>query len=295
MEEKKNILSIIETKKVNFSKGQKRIAEFILNNFHEAVYLTAAELSRKTDVSESTVVRFAAMLGFEGYPELSDALEKLARENLDASKRIEVSANFFSKSHKHILKSVMQSDADRIMRSLQGIDEDVFDKAVDKILDARKIYIIGARSSSSLAEFLAFHLNLMLGNVISFSGGTEVYEQIFRISENDVCICFSFPRYSQRTINAMQYAFSQNANTIAVTDNIDAPICKYANYKLIVKSDMISIVDSLVSAMSLVNAILVAISVRKKIEITQTYDKLEKLWTEHKVYSKTVENIEDPV
>lgn len=292
MNENNDLLYTISNKKQTFSKGQNCIADFLLENYDKAVYLTAAELGKATGVSESTVVRFAIELDFDGYPMLQKELEKLAKTNLSAPKRLEVTTNRLKKKDKHVLKSVMQIDADRIIDSLGQIDENTFDLVVENIIKARKVYVIGARSSSALANFFAFHLNLMIENVQDISSsGSEVFEQIFRIQRNDVCICFSFPRYSQRTIEAMEYAYNQNAITIAITDSEVAPISSFSKYKLIVPCDMISIVDSLVAPMSLINAILVAISLSKKNEIIETYDKLEKLWSENKVYNvKTNQN-----
>lgn len=288
MNENNDLLYTISKKKKDFSKSQNRIADFLLENYDKAVYLTAFELGQVSGVSESTVVRFAIELEFDGYPMLQKELEKLAKTNLSAPKRLEVTTNRLKKKDKHVLKSVMQLDADRIINSLNQIDENIFDLVVSNIIKARKVYVIGARSSSALASFFAFHLNLMIENVqdISFNnGGSEIFEQIFRMQKNDVCICFSFPRYSQRTIKAMEYAYNQDAITIAITDSEVAPISFFSKYKLIVPCDMMSVVDSLVTPMSLINAILVAISLSKKNEIIETYDKLEKLWSENKVYN----------
>jgi len=287
MSEENDLLITIKNKLPELSKGQRRIANFLLEHFDKAVYLTAAKLGKIAGVSESTVVRFAIELGFDGYPKLQRALEEAVKTKLTASQRMVVSTDRIFKNDKHILKSILESDMYRIESTINEISSNDFDNAVDKILNANKIYIVGGRSSYMLSGFLSFYLNLMIDNVINVNSGTvtEVFEQIFRIKKDDVFIGISFPRYSQRTIKAMEYAHTKNAVTIAITDSKISPLVKFANCSLIARSDMVSFVDSLVAPLSVINALLVAVSINKQKEIVQSLDKLEKLWSEYQVYT----------
>lgn len=282
-----DLLTSIQNEFQKLSKGQKRIADFLLNHYDKAVYLTAAKLGEIAGVSESTVVRFAIELGFDGYPKLQKSLEELVKNKLTASQRIKVSSNKIFKSNKSILKSVLENDIRRIEATLNDIDEEMFENVIEAILNAHKVYIVGGRSSASLSSFFHFYLNLMLDNVIGVNSSTvtEVFEQIYRINENDVFIGISFPRYSQRTIKAMEYAYNNKADTVAITDSLISPLSKYAKYSLTARSDMISFIDSLVAPLSVINSILVAVSVKKQDEIVNTLDKLEKLWNEYQVYT----------
>lgn len=285
--EEYDLLTVIQNRLPEFSKGQKRIANFLLEHYDKAVYLTAAKLGEITGVSESTVGRFAIELGFDGYSKLQRALEELGKTKLTAVQRIEVSADRIINGETHVLKKILEGDAERINATLNEIDENIFDNAVEKILSADRIYITGGRSSASLASFLSFYLNLMVDNVIfvNSSNVTEVFEQIYRINQNDVFIGISFPRYSQKTIKAMEYAYSKKAATIAITDSKLSPLIKFANEGLIARSDMISFMDSLVAPLSVINALLVAVSVRKKVDLIHNLTKLEKLWSEFQVYT----------
>jgi len=287
MSEENDLLITIKNKLPELSKGQRRIANFLLEHFDKAVYLTAAKLGKIAGVSESTVVRFAIELGFDGYPKLQRALEEAVKTKLTASQRMVVSTDRIFKNDKHILKSILESDMYRIESTINEISLDDFDNAVEKILSADKIYIVGGRSSYMLSGFLSFYLNLMMDNVINVNSGTvtEVFEQIFKIKKDDVFIGISFPRYSQRTIKAMEYAYTKSAVTIAITDSKISPLVKFANCSLIARSDMVSFVDSLVAPLSVINALLVAVSINKQKEIAQSLDKLEKLWNEYQVYT----------
>lgn len=281
-----DLLSAIRQKFPDLSKGQKRIANFLLEHYDKAVYLTASRLGEVAGVSESTVVRFAIEFGFDGYSKLQKALEEIVKNRLTASQRIRVSSDRIFKNDKHILKTVLESDSERIHSTMNNIDEDDFDAVVEAILNGSRIYIIGGRSSAALSTFLAFYLNLMVDNVININSSTvtETFEQIYRIGENDVFIGISFPRYSQRTIKAMEYAGSKKAKTIAITDSKISPLLKFADLSLIARSDMLSFVDSLVAPLSVINALLVAVSVKKQSEIITTLDNLERLWNEYQVY-----------
>lgn len=282
-----DLLSTIRKKLPKLSKGQKRIANFLIEDYDKAVYLTAAKLGEVTGVSESTVVRFAIELGFDGYPKLQRALEELVKTKLTASQRIQVSSDRMEKSDKSVLKSVLESDSERIHNTLNEIDEEVFEKCVDEILKAKKVYVFGGRSSASLASFLYFYLNLMINDVVLVNSyaSTEIFEQIYRIDSDDLFIGISFPRYSQRTIRAVEYAHSKGAATIAITDSKISPLVKFADLSLTARSDMVSFVDSLVAPLSVINALLVGISVSKKDELMKNLDKLERIWKEYQVYT----------
>lgn len=292
MSEELDLLGIIESRMSEFSKGQKRISAFLIEHYDQAVYLTAAKLGEITGVSESTVVRFANELGFDGYPKLQRALEEVVKNRLTASQRMRVSTERISKKDKHLLQAILQSDSERIFSTMDEIDEAAFDDAVEKMLSAKKIYIVGGRSSAPLSSFLAFYLNLMLDNVVNVSGInlTEIFEGIFRIDEGDVFIGISFPRYSSRTIKAMQYANKNGARTIALTDSKNSPLAQYADCLLTSRSDMLSFIDSLVAPLSVINALLVAVSLRKKDDLEKSLDKLERLWNEYQVYSPSGNN-----
>lgn len=289
MNETNDLLSMLHNKMPELSKGQKRIANFLIEHYDKAVYLTASKLGEIAGVSESTVVRFAIELGYDGYPKLQRAVEELVKNKLTASQRMEVSYDRMQKEDKHILKAILEGDEDRIHSTLNDIDTDEFDKAIEYILKAKRIYIVGGRSASALSNFLSFYLNLMLDNVINASSSTttETFEQIFRIEEGDVLIGISFPRYSNKTVKAMEYAYNQGAKTIAITDSKFSPMVKSATVGLIARSDMVSFVDSLVAPLSLINAILVSISMNRKDKIVDSLDKLERMWGEYQVYSST--------
>lgn len=273
------------------SKGQKLIANYILNHYEKAVFLTAAKLGAVVGVSESTVVRFANVLGYDGYPKLQRALEELVKNKLTSVQRMEVAYDRLDQ--KSVLKYVLQSDADKIKHTLEEIDETSFDNTVNAILNARKIYILGVRSSAALASFLGFYFNLLFDNVklIHTNSVSEMFEQIHKMNSDDVVIGISFPRYSKRTIKAMEFAKSQKATVIAITDSPLSPLVRYADYSLLARSDMASFVDSLVAPMSVLNALIVAISLKKKDEISETLSTLEKIWTEYQVYDNEDEHL----
>ena len=289
MAESNDLLKIIDEKMSGLSKGQKRIANFLKEHYDNAVYLTASKLGEIAGVSESTVVRFAIELGFDGYPKLQEALQELVKNELTASQRMKVSSDRIAKTDKHILKTVLESDSARISATLENINQREFDEAVDYIVNAKRVYIVGGRSSSALSHFFDFYLNLKRDNVINASTGavTETFEHIFRIEEGDLLIGISFPRYSNKTVKAMEYAYNQGAKTIAITDGKFSPMVKSATVGLIARSDMVSFVDSLVAPLSLINAILVSISMNRKDKIVDSLDKLERMWGEYQVYSST--------
>lgn len=279
------ILKRIEENYKGFSKRQKLIADYILKNYDKAAFLTAAKLGHAVGVSESTVVRFATELGYKGYPGFQKALEELVRTKLNSIQRMEVTYGRITQSE--ILESVLNSDIDKIKQTLVNIDQKAFEMAVDTILNARKIYIIGIRSCSPLAEFLSFYLNLICDNVIPVrtNSSSEIFEQLIRVSEEDVVIGISFPRYSMRTLKALEFASNRKAKVITLTDSTHSPINLYSSCNLIARSDMASIVDSLVAPLSVINALVVALCMKKQDEVITTLETLEEIWDEYQVYS----------
>lgn len=282
-----NLLKIIESRFDGFSKGQKNIARYILEHYEKAAYMTAAKLGALVKVSESTVVRFANELGFEGYPALQAALRELVRTNLTSFQRVEVSDSIIG--DKDVLEQVLLSDAEKIRRTLDSVDRRAFDEAVDKIINANRIYIIGVRSSATLAGFLHYNLQMAFDNLtlVQTTSGNEMFEQIMRIEEGDVMIAISFPRYSKRIIKAVEFAKKSGANVVALTDRETSPIAREASQLLTANSDMASFVDSLVAPLSIINAIVVAVGKKKRRELTARLKKLEEIWDEYDVYDKS--------
>ncbi|MCI8474926.1 MAG: MurR/RpiR family transcriptional regulator [Oscillospiraceae bacterium] len=285
----KDILTRIQGEMKGFSKGQKLIANYILNSYDKAAFMTASKLGRTVKVSESTVVRFAAELGYDGYPAMQKALQEMIRNKLTAVQRIEVSNDRMS--NHDILPMVMHADAENIRLTLEEVDRGTFDAAVEAILGARRIYILGVRSAYALSSFLGFYFNMMFENVmvVHTNSSSELFEQILRIGEGDVLVGISFPRYSKRTLKAVGYAKERGASAIAITDSQASPLAGMADYTLLARSDMVSFVDSLVAPLSLVNALIAAVSRKKGAEIQGTFSKLEQIWEEYQVYEKNDE------
>lgn len=283
-----DLLVQIENKMSTFSKSQKLIANYIINSYEKAAYMTALKLGNAVNVSESTVVRFAIEMGFEGYPELQKSLQSLIKNRLTAVQRINITNDRIGDDG--VLKNTLTQDMDRIRRTLEEIDPKAFDRAIEKIFSARRIYILGAMSSSILARFLDYNFQLIFDNVhfVQAINTSGIYQQIIHMNSEDAFIAISFPRYSQSTIKATAYAKKCNANVVAITDSVTSPLAAYANELLIARSDMASFADSLVAPLSLLNAIIVAVSARNKDNIEQTFGKLEKLWEENQVYKKDV-------
>ena len=271
----------------SFSKGQKKIAKYILENYDKAAFMTAAALSETVGVSCSTVVRFAVELGFDGYPALSDSLQRLARTKLTSVQRMEVTSSRMGNSD--ILSTILNYDISNIKETLEEIDKTAFESAVSKIANAKKIYIIGVRSSSALAEIMYFYLNLIFDNVVLVGVASfgEMYEQLHRIDEDDVLIAISFPRYSSRTVKAVNYANDNGAQVVAITDNENSPISQLATHTLMAKSNIASFVDSLVAPLSVINALIAALGMIKKDDVYSTFEKLEKIWTDYDVYKQS--------
>ena len=281
-----DILTLIQNGMVHFSKGQKLIANYIMNSYDKAAFMTASKLGKTVNVSESTVVRFAVELGYDGYPSMQKALQEMIRNKLTSVQRIEVANDRFG--NQEILSMVLQSDIEKIRTTLEEVDKTAFQGAVDAILGAKNIYILGVRSSAAIATFLSFYFNLMFDNVhhIHTSSNAEMFEQMIRIDKDDVVIGISFPRYSSRTVKAMKFADDRGATVIALTDSLAAPIARNATHTLIAMSDMVSLVDSLVAPLSVVNALIVACSYRKEEAISKTFANLEEIWDEYGVYEK---------
>jgi len=286
---KRNLIAMIEEGMPTFSKGQKRIANYILEHYDKAAYMTASKMGALVGVSESTVVRFAIELGFEGYPEMQKSLQELIRMKLTSVQRVEVTNSLIGEGD--VLEKILMSDAEKIRRTLEEVDREAFEAAVDKIVAAEKIYIIGVRSSSSLAGFLNFNFRMIFDNVkfVQTTSGSEMFEQIMSINENDVMIAISFPRYSKRIVNAVEYAHNAGADVISLTDSHQSPIAGVADQLLLARSDLVSFVDSLVAPLSIINAIIVAVSRKKMDDIRVRFDKLEKIWDEYEVYDKAHE------
>ena len=285
----KDILSVIQTNMSTFSKGQKLIAGFILESYDKAAFMTASRLGKTVNVSESTVVRFAAELGYDGYPAMQKALQEMIRSKLTSIQRIEV-ANDRIGDH-DILSTVMQSDIEKIRLTLEEADRSGFNRAVDAILAARRIYVVGARSAAALADFLGFYFNLIFDDVVLIrtTSVSETFEQLLRVSREDVVIGISFPRYSSRTVQAMRFARDRGANVVALTDSETSPLAEMATVTLLAKSDMASFVDSLVAPLSLINALIVAVGRRKNADVAQTFATLEQIWSEYGVYEQVEE------
>ncbi len=286
---KRNLLKEIEEKMPTFSKSQKRISEYILNNYDKATYMTASKLGAVVNVSESTVVRFAIELGFDGYPDFQHSLQEIVRTRLTSFQRMEVTNSLIGDGD--VLTKVLLSDIEKIKRTLEELDRDVFDRAVSKIVGARNIYILGLGSSAMLASALNLNLRMIFDNVkmVVATSANEIYEQMMNIGEGDVMIAVSFPRYSKKAIGAVSFAQNSGADVIALTDSTVSPISRHADEVLYAKSDMASFADSLAAPLSVVNAIVVAVSRRKQDELSVRLRRLEKIWEEYNVYDTNQE------
>ena len=268
------------------SKGQKKIANAVLNDYDKVAYLTAAKLGNLVGVSESTVVRFADELGFEGYSQFQLAVQELVRIKLTPNQRIEITKQRIGRGD--VIDNVMESDINKIKYTLERLDRKAFVEAVDSIISARTIYITGARSSEPIARHLSYNLSLIFDNVkfIVPTSSSEVFEQMYSINQEDVVIAFSFPRYSSKMINGIKFATQKNAKVVVFTDSDVSPLVEYSDCVLIAQSDMASFMDSLVAPLSIINAIIIEITSRREKEITERFDALEKLWDEYEVYAK---------
>ena len=281
-----DILATLQTKMTEFSKGQRRIAQYILDSYDKAAFMTANKLGKSVGVSESTVVRFAVDLGFDGYPSMQKAMQKMVLNRLTSVQRIEVASDRIA--NQDVVSMVLQSDIDKLRQTCETVDREEFQAAVEAILGAKRVYIIGVRSVAPLANFLGYYLNYMFNNVriVTASGTSEMFEQVVGVDEDDVVIAFSFPRYSAATLKAAQYCRTTGANVIAITDNREAPLAQYSDCVICAKSDMVSLVDSLVAPLSVVNALIVAVAAKREKELHRTFDALERIWDQYNVYEK---------
>ena len=279
-------MTAIQSRMSTFSKGQKLIGRYILDNYDKAAFMTAARLGQAVKISESTVVRFAAELGYDGYPAMQKAMQEMIRGKLTTVQRIEVSYDRLGTQD--VLDKVVQSDIEKLRMSLAELSREDFSATVEAIVRARRIYILGARSSSALADFLTFYFKLIFDNVcqVQASLASDMFEQLLRVGEGDVVIGISFPRYSTRSVRAMEFARDQGATVIAVTDSDMSPLYDTANFRLLAKSDMVSFADSLVAPLSIINALIVAVGRKKSAEVTATFERLERIWDEYQVYEK---------
>ena len=286
-----DLITKIQSELPGFSNGQKQIARLILEHYDQAAFMTASRLGVTVGVSESTVVRFATELGYDGYPHLQRALQEMIRNKLTSVQRMEVAGDRMG--GRDVLQTVLHADTDMIRVTLDEIDRDAFQGAVDALMGAKRIYILGVRSSSALASFLGFYFNLLFENVtlVHTNSVSEIFEQVLRVGPGDVLFGISFPRYSKRTLSAMKYARDRGARVIALTDSQLSPLARVADHVLLARSDMASFVDSLVAPLSVINALIVAVGMSRRDEIEQTFNKLERIWEEYDVYEKPEDDI----
>ena len=293
MEVKYDTISRINDKFNRMSKSHKKIATFIIDHYEQAAFMTASKLGKTVGISESTVVRFAYALDYEGYPEFQEALAEWVKDKLNSVQKI--GAKYGKSTQSEILTSVLNADIEKIDDTIDHVDPQAFEAAVDIILNAKHVYLIGLRSCKPLAEFLHFYLNMVRSDVILLdsTSTSEIFEQMLRIDEKDAIIGISFPRYSMRTLKAMEMATDRNAKVITITDTIHSPMCLYSSCNLMARSDMVSIVDSLVAPLSLINALVVALCLKRPNEVKKSLESLEYVWDNYQVYLKDEINFID--
>lgn len=284
-----DFLSLLQEKSPEFSKGQKRIAAYIMESYDKAAFMTASKLGKTVGVSESTVVRFAVDLGFEGYPSMQKAMQEMVLNRLTSVQRIKVASNRIGDHD--VVSTVIQADIEKLRQTEETVSRDEFQASVNAVLGAKRVYIIGVRSAAPLANFLGYYLNYMFRDVhtVTASGTSEMFEKIVGVNAEDVVIAFSFPRYSTATVKAAQYCRTTGATVIAITDNSQSPLGVNADHVICTKSDMVSLVDSLVAPLSVVNALIVAIASKREAEVHRTFETLEHIWDQYHVYEKRAE------
>ena len=284
----KDILALLQEQSPAFSKGQHRIAKFITESYDKAAFMTANRLGKTVGVSESTVVRFAVDLGFDGYPSMQKAMQEMVLNRLTSVQRIEVANDRIG--DRDVVSLVLHSDMEKLRQTEENLSRESFKAAVNAILQAKRVYILGVRSVAPLANFLGYYLNYMFNNVHVVSGSStgEMFEKIVNVNADDVVIAFSFPRYSASTTKAAQYCCSAGAKVIGVTDSPESPLGQCCDHVLVAKSDMVSLVDSLVAPLSVINALIVAVAAKREKELHQTFNALEHIWEEYNVYEKQV-------
>ena len=288
---KEDILAVLEVKGPTFSKGQRRIAGYITESYDKAAFMTASKLGKTVGVSESTVVRFAVELGFDGYPEMQKAMQEMVMNRLTSVQRIEIANDRIG--NQDVLTKVLQADADKLRQTAETISRESFQSAIDAILKARRIYLLGVRSAAPLANFAGYYMNYMFEDIriINASGAGEMFENLVGITPEDVVIAFSFPRYSSATLKAAQYCREVGATVIGITNSQLSPLAANSDLILLAKSDMVSLVDSLVAPLSVVNALLVALAAAREKEVQKSLGTLERVWEEYNIYEKRVDNL----
>jgi len=285
-----DIMVVLQQKAHTFSKGQRLLAHYITEDYDKAAFMTASRLGKTVGVSESTVVRFAVELGYDGYPSMQKAMQDMVLNRLTSVQRIEVTNSRIG--DQDVLRTVLQSDADKLRQTAEMISRDDFKAAVESIRNAKRIYILGARSVAPLANFLGYYLNFMFKDVriITASGASEVFEKLVALDSDDVVIAFSFPRYSAATVKGAQYCRSIGATVVGFTDSRLSPLGQHSDYVVVAKSDMVSLVDSIVAPLSVVNALIVALAAGQEQRLAKTFDALEQVWEEYNVYEKRVDD-----
>ena len=283
MDRERDIITRINEKFPHMSKGHKAIAAFILEHYDQAAFMTAARLGRQLHVNESTVVRFASGIGYSGYPEMQAELAARVTSRLNAVERVGV--KYAGRSQSEVIESVLASDMDNIRATTESLDAAAFDTAVDILLEAKTVYVIGIRSCAPLAEFLSFYLNMVRGGIVLLktTSLSEVFEQMLRVGREDAVIGIGFPRYSMRTLKALEFANDRNAKVITITDSVHSPMCLYSSCNLFAASDMVSIVDSLVAPLSVINALVVALCLKQPQTVRESLESLEGVWNNYQV------------
>lgn len=287
---REDLFSIMQQKASSLSKGQRLLAKYITESYDKAAFMTANKLGKAVGVSESTVVRFAVELGYDGYPSMQKAMQELVLNRLTSVQRIEVANDRIG--DQDVVTMVLQSDSDKLRQTAEMVDRQAFAEAVKAILNAKRIYVLGCRSAAPLANFLGYYLNFMFDDVhiVTASGASEMFEKLIRIDSDDVVVGFSFPRYSAATVKGAQYCRTVGATVIGFTDSHLSPLGQHSDYVLLAKSDMLSLVDSLAAPLSLVNALIVALAAGREQILAKTFDGLERVWEEYNVYEKRVDN-----
>lgn len=288
---KVDLFTLLQQKAQTFSKGQRLLARYITESYDKAAFMTANRLGKTVGVSESTVVRFAVELGYDGYPSMQKSMQEMVLNRLTSVQRIEVANDRIG--NQDVLTKVLQADADKIRQTAETVSREHFRLAVDAILKARRIYILGVRSAAPLASFTGYYMNYMFEDVrlITVSGAGEMFENLVNVTPEDVVLAFSFPRYSSATLKAAQYCRGLGATVIGITNSNLSPLAQNSDHVLIAKSDMVSLVDSLVAPLSVVNALLVALASARETEVQKSLETLEHVWEEYNIYEKRVDNL----
>ena len=282
MQDMQDMIDRLNQSGKRLSKGHRKIAQYIVEHYDKAVFMTASKLGESVGVSESTVVRFASAMGYEGYPQLQRSLQELVSHRLTANQRFEMSTEI---DPREALSVVLKSDVQNLRATMEQMDEAVFEDVVARLLNARAIYVMGLRSAAPLAQFMGYYLNYIFDNVhLVSSGATDVFEEISKLKENDVLVGISFPRYSSRTLEAMRFAKRCGAQVVAITDGPMTPLADMADATLTARTDMASFVDSLAAPLSLINALIVALGQRRRREVSEYFESMEKIWEKYDVY-----------